>query len=565
LNKIIILLAALVICTTVLLSGCGEKSTTTTKTSAPATTSATSSAPASTTTTAKPPSSTAASTTAPATTSAPTTTAPATTATATTPAAGTPKKGGILKFASNFNLGNAGGWPADAMGPEGVSLQFCMESLVRGDAKGQIAPWLAESFKMSDDLKSCTLVLRKGVKFHDGTDFNAAAAKWNMENLIAAKKQPYWASIDIVDEFTIKLNFSQWTNGNLNTLDGTWMVSKAAFDKNGIDWMRNNPVGTGPFKFVSFQKDVSYKWTKNPNYWIKDRPYLDGVEITYVADPTAQKAALQSGQVDMLQLEPGKMASDLKTAGFDFKSDIIVVYCLLPDNGHANSPFANPKVMQAIDYAIDREAIAKAFSYGFWGPAYQIPAQSTAVYNPDFNLGKKLDIAKAKALLAEAGYPNGFKTTILHNTAIPRDYSVAVQAALAAINVTAEINFPATPGAFFEGSNSLNNVLVAQPIMAIPNYNTTLRLFLLGKDSLWDHNFLPSADYLKAYQTSLIAPAYNPLLVRVATDLLSKDSAIVPFAQAGMGWSVTKYVKDAGFLTRSSTDLFDSANTWLDK
>jgi peptide/nickel transport system substrate-binding protein len=451
------------------------------------------------------------------------------------------------------------------MGPEGVSLQFCMESLLKGDSNGAVTPWLAESYKVADDLKSITFTIRKGVKFHDGTDFNAKAAQWNLNNQIVAKKQPYWASVDLIDDNNVRVNFTQFTNTNINTFDGAWMVSPTAFNLHGIDWMRNNPVGTGPFKFGGFQKDVNYKWVKNPDYWVKGKPYVDAVEINYVADPMTQKSVLLSGQVDMLQVEPGSVSADLQAQGFDYKSTLTVVYSFIPDSGHADSPYSKPKVLQAIDYAINRESIAKAFSYGYWTAPYQIPPSTSAVYNPNFAYAHKYDLAKAKALLTEAGYPNGFKTTILNNSAVPRDFAVALQSSLAELKIQAELSYPANPGAFFEASNTMNNVLVIQPVMTLPNYNTALRLFLLGKDSLWNHNFAPSPEYLKLYQASLMAPVYDPKLVMAATDQLSKESAVIPFAQAGMGWAMKKYVKNGGFLERGSTDIFNSENIWLDK
>jgi ABC-type transport system substrate-binding protein len=221
-------------------------------------------------------------------------------------------------------------------------------------------------------------------------------------------------------------------------------------------------------------------------------------------------------------------------------------------------------VMEAIDHAIDREAIAKAFSYGFWSAAYQIPPPTQAFYDPNF-AGAKYDLAKAKSLMAEAGIPSGFKTTLLNNSSIPRDFAQYLQSALAAINIQSDISFPETPPAFFDASNTLKNVLVLQPLMATPNYNTSIQLFLLGPDSLWNHNFKPSAEFLKLKDASLLAPKLDPNLVKAATDQLSKEHAAIPFAQAGMGWSMQKYVKDGGFNTKSSTDQFDVVNIWLDK
>jgi ABC-type transport system substrate-binding protein len=148
-----------------------------------------------------------------------------------------------------------------------------MEPLLHATAAGELKPWLAESYKVADDLTSITFNLRKGVKFQDGTDFNAQAAKWNLDNQIQAKRQPYWKSVEVIDDYTIRLNLTQWQNSILSFLadeTDSWMVSPAAFQKNGIDWMRKNPVGTGPFKFVSFASDTGLKTVRNPDYWGKD-------------------------------------------------------------------------------------------------------------------------------------------------------------------------------------------------------------------------------------------------------------------------------------------------------
>ena len=90
-----------------------------------------------------------------------------------------------------------------------------------------------------------TFSLRKGVKFHDQSDFNASVAKWNLDNFIDAKMQANWASVDVIDDYTIRVNFTRWQNTLLSTfvepLFPAFMVSKTAFDKNGIDWMRDAP------------------------------------------------------------------------------------------------------------------------------------------------------------------------------------------------------------------------------------------------------------------------------------------------------------------------------------
>jgi len=481
----------------------------------------------------------------------------------------TPKYGGTLKIIIIAGPQTPGGWPVNIFGPDATSYQFCMEPLLRGDNKGGVSPWLAESYKVADDLKSVTFKLKKGIKFQDGTDFNAKAAKWNLDNHINAKSSysQYWASVDIIDDYTIKVNFKMWTNTIINGFAGvgTWMVSPTAFEKNGVDWMRNNPVGTGPFKFASFQRDVGYKVVKNPDYWIKGKPYLNAVEVLYVADTLTQKAAMQAGEADMLELEPGRMAKDLENMGLKVNFQIITVYSFLPDSAHPDSPYANQKVREAVEYALDREALVKAFSYGYWEAPYQIPPPSNAAYNPNFTLARKYNPDKAKQLLAEAGFPNGFKTTIHVNPAIiDRSIAVALQSNLAAIGITAELSFPANMGKFIVDSNSLKNVLVIQPIMSSTNFNSTF-MFFMGKDFMWNNNFLPPPEFLKLREASLASPDMDIKLIRAACDQLSKEAAAIPITQAGLGWAMQSYVMGGGFFEGASSSMFNSEEAWLKK
>jgi peptide/nickel transport system substrate-binding protein len=481
----------------------------------------------------------------------------------------TPQYGGTLKIMFIAGPQTAGGWPADIFGPDANSYQFCMEPLLRGDSKGGVSPWLAESYQVADDLTSVTFNLRKNVKFHDGTDFNAEAAKWNLDNQITAMSSysMYWESVDIIDDYTIKVNFKMWTNTNINGFagPGSWMVSPTACEKNGVDWMRDNPVGTGPFKFASFQRDVNYKVAKNPDYWIEGKPYLDAIEILYVADPLTQKAAMQAGEADMLELEPGKMARDLQDLGLKVDFQIITVHCFLPDSAHPGSPYANQKVREAVEYALDRESLANNFSYGYWEAPYQIPPTSNAAYNPKFTLARKYDPDKARQLLTEAGYPEGFETTILVNPAIiERNIAVALQSNLADIGITAELSFPANMGAFIVDSNSLNNVLVIQPIMSSPNYNSTW-MFFMGPQFMWNQNFLPSPEFLELREASLTSPEMDIDLIRATSDQLSKEAAAIPIMQGGLGWVMQPYIMGGGFFEGSSSSMFNSEEVWLKK
>jgi ABC-type transport system substrate-binding protein len=135
-----------------------------------------------------------------------------------------------------------------------------------------------------------------------------------------------------------------------------------------------------------------------------------------------------------------KDASDLQKAGYTIVSFPAAANVLVPDSLNANSPWANIKVRMAAEYAIDREALSRAFGYGFNPPAYQAPPLGTPAIVPNL-APRKYDVAKAKSLLAEAGYPNGFKTTLITSSTLDRDGATAIQAYLAAIGIQAAIDF----------------------------------------------------------------------------------------------------------------------------
>jgi peptide/nickel transport system substrate-binding protein len=480
------------------------------------------------------------------------------------------KYGGTLKIMLIAGPQTPGGWPPEVFGPDATSYQFCFDPLLRSDNNGGVYPWLAESYEVADNLTSITFKLRKDVKFHDGTVFNAEAAKWNLDNHITAMSSyaQYWASVDIIDEYSIKVNLSFWTNTALNSFAdsaGTWMVSPTAFEANGVDWMRDNPVGTGPFKFESFQRDVGYKVVRNPDYWLIGKPYLDAIEIMYVADPLTQKAAMEAGEADMLELEPSKMAKDLEAVGLEVDFDIITVYCLLPDSAHPDSPYAIQEVREAVEYALDRESMANAFSYGYWEAPYQVIPTSNAAYNPSFAYARVYDIVKAGQLLEEAGKGTGFETTILVNPAIiDRNIAVALQSNLGAIGINAELSFPANMGGFIVDSNSLSNVLVIQPVMSSKNFNSTF-MFFTGPEFMWNKNFLPPPEFLELRLASLTSPTMDVDLIRAACDALSKVAAAIPFMQAGLGWAKQPTIMGGGFFERGSSSLFASEDVWIQK
>jgi peptide/nickel transport system substrate-binding protein len=180
-----------------------------------------------------------------------------------TPSAIQPQYGGIFKLGSPAVPKSLVPWDNNA---DGRYLKANFDTLLRVDENGQLQPWLATEWKLSSDSKTFTLTLRKNVKFHDGTDFNAAAAKWNID-LRKSMKMGDWdmvSSVDVVDDYTIRLNLSSFSNTLYVTLwyIGSMMSSPTAYEKYGKEQAVWNPVGTGPFKFVSYQKDQVIKYER---------------------------------------------------------------------------------------------------------------------------------------------------------------------------------------------------------------------------------------------------------------------------------------------------------------
>jgi peptide/nickel transport system substrate-binding protein len=544
-KRLCILLFALLMISSLIL-GCG-----TSKTSTPAatTTTSTSTTPAVTTTTTP--------------TSTPTITA---TPTPTTIPAETPKTGGTLKMILWASPSGTGGVPRELFGNDFLSSQHIIEPLLHVGSKGNLIPCLAESWKVADDLKSITFNLRTGVKFHDGTDFNAQAAKWNLDQTIASKTQVRWDSVDIIDDYTIRLNLNQWSNLILTGLDSTasWMISPTAFDTNGIDVARNNPVGTGPFKFVSFERDVSYKAVRNPDYWVKGKPYLDAVEIYYVGDTMTQKAEFQSGGADVLQIEPAKNAADLKALGFPEAVTVTSTFCLLPDTAHPDSPFAIKEVREAVEYALDRDSIANAFSYGFWTAPNQIPAPSSTAYNPNYTLARNYNVPKAKQLMADAGYANGFTATLsVIPVGIDRNIAVAIQQNLAEIGITIEINIPAAIPKWLGDSNTLQNALILEPVFGGANWNGALALAFDPNMKFQNGVWQRTAEFIDLYNKSLSSKDMDVSLIQAVVNYIGQEALAIPVFNGGSGYAYQSYVKDADWNDRGGG--WTPEDTWLDK
>jgi peptide/nickel transport system substrate-binding protein len=481
--------------------------------------------------------------------------------------------GGILKI--SFERGpTAFGYPPEITGVVVHASQPCLESLTEFDFEGNFVPGLTTAYEIAPDLKSVRFTLRKGVKFHDGTDWNAQAAKWNLDRTRESRQigTLLWASTDVIDDYTLRLNLKQWDNTVVPFLGRTVgkMVSPTAVEKNGIEWARYHPVGTGPFRFVSFDRDVSVKYRKFDGYWRKGKPYLDGVEFIYIRDPMVQSAALQRGDVDVIFRATVKQAADLRAAGNEVISSISTHMDVLhPDSRNPDSPFANKKVREAVEHAIDRPAIAKALGYNLWWPVDQPCPREYDGYDPTIK-GRSYDPNKAKELLAQAGYPNGFKTRIIGEPGqVDKDALVAIQSFLSKAGIDLQLEIvPRAKYEEYRETQGWRNGLLYIPWGTDALYMTTIVRFLPPEYSTvvsvlrpprWEKLIMQAAE---AKDAKMIK-ATTQQVVRFAFD----EAMVIPLYSRCQPYVQRKNVNDTRFLSWGGGNqlAWTPYDAWLSK
>ena len=298
----------------------------------------------------------------------------------------TPVKGG--KLVVSFTKAPAlFGYPPKIVGSAGQYARPFFERLITTDDKGAYQPELATSWEIAPDGKSITFKLRQGVKFHDGTDFNADAVKFNYTEYLPPKPSIISgvSSLDVVDPYTIRLNIPAYSNlimYQLATDIRLVIASPTAIKKNGADWATVNPVGTGPFKLKQYERNVSIKYIKNPDYWDKNLPYLDEMDCIAIPDPMTQLAAFKAGDVHVLYDAKPQIVQQLAKEGYELIICPGTLQSIVPNTKDPDSVFTNKKVREAIEYAIDKEAIASGPGMGLYKSAYHIVLPASVDYNP---------------------------------------------------------------------------------------------------------------------------------------------------------------------------------------
>jgi ABC-type dipeptide/oligopeptide/nickel transport system permease component/ABC-type transport system substrate-binding protein len=289
------------------------------------------------------------------------------------------------------------------------------EGLVQFAPDGSVLPGLAQSWEISADGLSYVFHLRSGVRFHDGAAFDAGTAKYSLDRALApdsvnpqrSRVQAIHA-VDVIDAHTLRISLSRRSGGLLQSL--AWgafvMVEPRSAAANA-----NRPVGTGPFRFLEWRRGDSLSLERNDDYW-GESAHLRQVTFKFISDPSAAYAALMAGDVDAFSNYPApesfpQFAADRRFRVFVGSTESETVLAL--NNRHP--PLSLLPVRRAIAYALDRHAIIDGAMFGYGTPI----GSHFAPHSPDYvdltNVYPH-DIARARALLAQAGYPHGFSVTL---------------------------------------------------------------------------------------------------------------------------------------------------------
>ena len=326
---------------------------------------------------------------------------------------------GTITWAVHITLASRWLDPAET---EGIITPFMVlyalhDALVKPMPGGINTPSLAESWTQSKDGLTYEFVLRKGVKFHNGEPVTAADVKFSFERYKGAGAKllkERVREVQVVDPGRVRFVLKEpWPDfmtfyGTSATGSG-WVVPKAYVEKVGDDGFKRAPIGAGPYKFVSFTPGIELVMEAYEGYWRKV-PNVKRLVLRSMPDETTRAAALKKGDVDIAYLLTGPVAEDVqRTPGFKLvapKESQGTFWLDLPDQWDPKSPWHDRRVRQAASHAIDRKALNQAETLGFSFPTGSlIPRvlEFSRFFEPD-----AFDPPKAKRLLAEAGYPNGF-------------------------------------------------------------------------------------------------------------------------------------------------------------
>ncbi|WP_080834486.1 ABC transporter substrate-binding protein [Cohnella massiliensis] len=458
------------------------------------------------------------------------------------------------------------------------------ESLVKEDLSKtaqespvvEIQPSLAESWGISPDGRVYTFHLRKGVKFQDGTNFNAQAVEFNVrrawdksfefyDEISATNMLRFYQDlkeIKSIDESTVEFTFNHPFPAFLRLIaqgsGGSGLIgSPEAIKKYGNDGYAEHPVGTGPFQFVERVVGDKVVLKRFDGYW-GDKAYASNLIFRPITDDNARLTALRTGEVDIIQKPLKDSIDQLKQDGFGVpEADIPSVYYLTLNT--KNKYFQDAKVRQAFTLAIDREALAANLLKGYAIPAYSAAHAGNEAYDPNHK-PYGYDVEKAKQLLAEAGYPDGFETTLQTWTG-NEPYAEWIQRDLAKVGI--QLKIETFDWATFGKQRFMTDAIGVNTMSW--GFVTSYWLYVIGhSQSTGRYGNYSNPAYDEAVDKAMneADPAKSLEYYKQARDVIDNDAAIVPLFSDKTLVAVGKNVK--GFVLPSQ-NWYDLTKVWVGK
>ncbi|KAA9107698.1 ABC transporter substrate-binding protein [Microbacterium rhizomatis] len=293
--------------------------------------------------------------------------------------------------------------------------QAVFDTLLLATPEGEIKPWLATDWSYNDDNTVLTLTLRDDVTFTDGSKLTGDVVVQNLERFKAGTSPDagYFAGVSgftAPDDKTVVITMSAPDPAMLNYLTRDPGLVGSAASLTSAD-VATTPVGSGPYMLdtAATVTGTSYSYKKNPDYWNKDAQHYDNLVINVLSDPTAALNAIKAGEANGVKLANNDALTEVEAAGWTVNSNELDFQglLLLDRAGSMDPALGNVKVRQAINYAFDRAGLLKALQTDHGTVTTQVFPETSAAYDPSLDSYYDYDPAKAKELLAEAGYPNG--------------------------------------------------------------------------------------------------------------------------------------------------------------
>ena len=347
---------------------------------------------------------------------------------------------GVLRFGLSTYPPTLAPW-ANAGTATGTMIALMHRGLIGYAPDGTLRPELAESWTRDGD--AWTFRLREAL-WHNGKPVTSEHLKWNFEQIAAEKSTAYMkvqfqevAEIETPDPRTLRLVMKS-PNATVPYMLATYFMPMIYPDSTAA------PIGAGPYILKSSERGVGLEFEANPKYYKPGLPKLRGIKATAYADENLRVAALQSGDLDLIEYVPWQSMAAIEADPRLVLQTTDGPFMYLTFNGKAG-PLADKRVRQAVAHAIKRDDVVKAAFFGRGAPLEGVPmVKDSPFFDAARSRGHAYDPAKAKALLAEAGHPNGFSTSLLSTAqyGMHKDTAEVVQQSLAAVGIQVELRLP---------------------------------------------------------------------------------------------------------------------------